>query len=94
MNRTILWNIVSVSFFKMNDILKFFVFLQDFLVFVLPFLKNSLLSDQLKKIFYFTTFLGSLSLDPENDMKEEKCAICGDTDITMPYILKEFNYYF
>jgi len=56
---------------------------------VLPFLKNSLITDQLKKIFYFTTFLGSLSLDPENDMKDEKCAICGDSEITMPYILKE-----
>ena len=53
-------------------------------------MKNSLITDQLKKIFYFTTFLGSLSLDPENDMKEEKCAICGDTEITMPYITKEF----
>ena len=63
-------------------------------MFVLPFLKNSLLTDQLKKIFYFTTFLGSLSLDPDNDMKEEKCGLCGDTEITMPYIIKEYFFSF
>lgn len=62
------------------------------MVFLLPFLRNSLLTDQLKKIFYFTTFLGSLSLDPENDMKEDKCSLCGDADMTMPYIIKEFYF--
>jgi len=56
--------------------------LSDFMAFALPYMQYGF-GEMLKKMFFFTTFIGSISIDMEGT--EMKCGICRDEKMTLPY---------
>jgi len=56
--------------------------LSDFMGFAIPYVQYGL-GEVLRKIFFFTTFIGSISMDIQEP--ENSCGICKDEKVTLPY---------
>jgi len=52
--------------------------------FCLPYIRYGF-GEMAKKIFFFTTFMGSISVDLDDS--DKKCAICLDEHISMPFVI-------
>jgi len=65
--------------------------LADFMSFCLPYLRYGL-GEITKKIFFFTTFMGSISMDLEDS--DKKCGICMDEHVSMPFYIPKCKHKF
>eukprot|EP01017_Pseudomicrothorax_dubius_P016384 TRINITY_DN1859_c0_g1_i2.p1 TRINITY_DN1859_c0_g1~~TRINITY_DN1859_c0_g1_i2.p1 ORF type:complete len:306 (-),score=32.90 TRINITY_DN1859_c0_g1_i2:4-822(-) len=65
----------------------------DFMITVVPILQKSRLFAAFKRLFHFTTFLGSLS-GGEDESMTTICGICRGTDLTMPQSIPGCNHIF
>jgi len=65
--------------------------LSDFMSFCLPYIRYGF-GEMAKKIFFFTTFMGSISVDLDDS--DKKCAICLDEQVSMPFIIPKCKHKF